>query len=49
MNEPATEVVPGQSSDEEIREDPTGSELAEFVEPDSSARGTMESPGLGAR
>lgn len=41
MNETATEVVPGQSSDAEIREDPTGSELAESIEPDGESQGAM--------
>ena len=42
MNEPVTEVVSGQSSDVEIREDPTGSEPAEITESNGSSKDVME-------
>ena len=35
MNESVTEVVPGQGPDAEVREDPTGSERAEFTDLES--------------
>ena len=48
MNEPGSEVASRRGSDEAIREAPTGSDQAEFLEPDNSSGSAMEAEALDA-